>query len=57
MQFQNALGLIALLLLLCSAGLSICAVLFLFGQAWAMLAGAAWCLVLSITLLRSLSDG
>lgn len=57
MQFQNALGMIALFLLLCSAGLSICAVLFLFGQAWAMLAGAAWCLALSITLLRSLSDG
>lgn len=57
MPFANALGVIALLLLLCSVALSIVAVLFLFGPAWAMLAGAAWCLALSLILLRSLNNG
>lgn len=50
-------SILAVALLLASCGLSCCAVLFLWGLPWSMLCGAAWCLIVSVSLMRGLTNG
>lgn len=56
-MMRNLTEIIAVLLLLISCGLSCCAALFLWGLPWSMLCGAAWCLIVSISLMRGLTNG
>lgn len=51
---QAATVIMALVFLVLAVGLSVAAVLFLWGTAWAMLCAAAWALALAIVLLRGL---